>query len=154
MAQEREVPYGVFNYLVNIGDGGEETAFGGFSEVSGLNAEITVAEYRNGNAPTNYVTKVPAIHKAGDVTLKRGVTGRNNLYEWLDLARSGDLSAKRAEVKVILRSENPTETEPVVTWTLRNAMPIKWTGPTLTAKGGSDVAIEELVLAVEHIEQS
>jgi hypothetical protein len=42
----------------------------------------------------------------------------------------------------------------VVTWKLFNAMPIKWTGPTLTAKGGTDVAMEELVLAVEHIEQS
>jgi hypothetical protein len=32
-------------------------------------------------------------------------------------------------------------------------MPIKWTGPTLTAKGGGDVAIEELVLSVETLEQ-
>jgi hypothetical protein len=33
-------------------------------------------------------------------------------------------------------------------------MPIKWTGPSLTAKGGSDVAMEELVLSVETIVQS
>jgi hypothetical protein len=31
-------------------------------------------------------------------------------------------------------------------------MPMKWTGPTLTAKGGGDVAMEELVLSVEKIE--
>jgi phage tail-like protein len=57
-------------------------------------------------------------------------------------------------VEVKLKSEDPTSQSAVVTWKLINAIPIKWTGPTLTAKGGSDVAIEELVLAVEHIEQS
>jgi phage tail-like protein len=153
MAELRETPYGVFNYLVNIPGTDETEVIGGFSEVSGLNAEVTIAEYRNGNAPTNYVTKIPAINKAGDVTLKRGVIGAQNLYEWLDLARQGDLSAKR-NIEVKLIDESPTSQSPVVTWKLFNAMPIKWTGPTLTAKGGTDVAIEELVIAVENIEQS
>lgn len=153
MAELRDTPYGVFNYLVNLGDGTEADVQGGFSEVSGLNAEVTIAEYRNGNAPTNYVTKVPTIHKAGDVTLKRGVIGAQNLYDWLQQVRAGDVTAKR-DVQVKLRSEDPASDSAVITWRLVNAMPIKWTGPTLTAKGGSDVAIEELVLAVEHIEQA
>lgn len=153
MPELRETPYSAFNYLVNLGDGTEGEVTGGFSEVSGLNAEVTVAEYRNGNAPVSYVTKVPGIHKAGDVTLKRGVIGAQNLYDWLELARSGDLSAKR-NVEVKLKNENASSSGAVVTWKIFNAMPIKWTGPTLTAKGGTDVAMEELVLAVEYIEQS
>ena len=153
MAEFRETPYSVFNYLVNLGDGTEGEVQGGFSEVSGLNAEITVAEYRNGNAPANYVTKIPAISKAGDVTFKRGVIGSENIYNWLDQIREGDVTAKR-NVEVKLKKENATDPSAVVTWKLINAMPIKWTGPTLTAKGGSDVAMEELVLSVEHIEQS
>jgi len=153
MAEPRDTPYSVFNYLVNLGDGSEGTVQGGFSEVSGLNAEVTVAEYRNGNAKTNYVTKVPAITKAGDVTLKRGVIGAENIYAWLEQIRSGDVTAKR-NVEVKLTDENSANQNAVVTWKLFNAMPIKWTGPTLTAKGGNDVAMEELVLAVEHIEQS
>ena len=153
MATQRDIPYSVFNYLVNIGDGSEATPIGGFSEVSGLNAEVTVAEYRRGNALTNYVTKIPAITKAGDVTLKRGVMGADNIYAWLDQVRNGDVTAKR-NVEVKLTDENPANRTAVVTWKLINAMPIKWTGPTLTAKGGNDVAMEELVLAVEHIEQS
>lgn len=150
MATFRETPYGVFNYLVDLSDGSETDVAGGFSEVSGLNAEVTVAEYRAGNQKVNYVTKVPAIHKSGDITLKRGVIGAENLYSWLDQVRSGDVTAKR-NVVIKLMSENQAES--VVEWRLVNAMPIKWTGPTLTAKGGSDVAIEELVLAVEHITQ-
>ena len=152
MAEFRETPYCVFNYLVNLGDGSEGEVQGGFSEVSGLNAEVTVAEYRNGNAPANYVTKIPAISKAGDVTLKRGVIGADNIYSWLDQIRDGDVAAKRT-VEIKLKKENATDPLAVVTWKLINAFPIKWTGPTLTAKGGSDVAMEELVLAVEHIQQ-
>jgi phage tail-like protein len=153
MAELRETPYGVFNYLVSI-PGTDEISFeAGFTGVEGLNIEVTTAEYRNGNAPTNYVTKVPAVNKAGDVTLKRGVIGAQNLYDWLQLARNGDLSAKR-NIEVKLIDENPANQSPVVTWKLFGAMPIKWTGPTLTAKGGTDVAIEELVVMVEYVEQS
>jgi phage tail-like protein len=153
MAEFRETPYGAFNYLVNLGDGTEGEIQGGFSEVSGLNMEVTVAEYRAGNAPVNYMTKLLSIHKAGDVTLKRGVIGSDNIYNWLDQIRSGDVKAKRT-VEVKLKNEDPTSQGAVVTWKLINAMPIKWTGPTLAAKGGADVAMEELVLSVETIEQS
>jgi phage tail-like protein len=153
MATYRETPYGVFNYLVNLGDGSEGEVQGGFSEVSGLNAEVTVAEYRNGNEAVNYVRKIPAINKAGDVTLKRGVIGAENIYNWLEQIRGGDVTAKR-DVVIKLKNEDPTSASAVVTWKLIKAMPIKWTGPTLTAKGGSDVAMEELVLSVETIIQS
>lgn len=157
MATQRDTPYSAFNYLVALGDGTEKEVTAGFSEVSGLNAEVTVAEYRNGNDTVGYVTKVPGMNKSGDVTLKRGVIGADNLYTWLQEVRTGAVEngkfvAKRM-VNVELQSEDPTSDSAVVTWKLHNAMPIKWTGPTLTAKGGNDVAMEELVLAVEYIEQ-
>ena len=41
---------------------------------------------------------------------------------------------------------------PVMTWALKNARPIKYTGPTLNAKGGTDVAMEELTIAYERLE--
>lgn len=150
MAVFRETPYSAFNYVVELEPGQGDQVDAGFSDVSGLNAEVTIAEYRNGNSKVNHVTKIPGIHKAGDVTLKRGVIGAQNLYEWLDLARQGKLAAKRS-ISIKLLNEDRSDT--VVTWRLKNAMPIKWTGPTLTGKGGGDVAIEELVLSVETIEQ-
>lgn len=152
--EPRETPYSSFNYLVNLGDGTEGEVQAGFSEVSGLNAEVTVAEYRNGNAQTNYVTKVPSVNKAGDVTLKRGIIGQANIFDWLNAVRDGDLASAKRNVEVKLKNEDPTSEGAVVTWKLINAMPIKWTGPTLNAKGGSDVAMEELVLSVESVEQS
>lgn len=151
MAIQRATPYANFNFLVDLADGLATQPFGGFSEVSGLNAEITVAEYRAGNDAANHVRKVPSVHKTGDVTLKRGVMGVSNLYEWLDSIRAGDLDASKRTVTITLLSERR---EPVVTWKLLSAMPLKWTGPQMTAKGGTDVAIEEFVLSVEAIEQA
>ena len=151
MAIFRETPYSAFNFLVDLEPGQGSEVRAGFSEVSGLNAEVTVAEYRAGNDRTNYVRKVPGIHKAGDVTLKRGVIGAQNLYEWLEKGRTGKISEAKRDIVVKLQSEDRADV--VVSWKLRGAMPIKWTGPTLTAKGGGDVAIEELVLSVETIEQ-
>lgn len=151
MATFRETPYSAFNFVVELEPGQGTEVQAGFAEVSGLNAEVTIAEYRNGNAQVSYVTKIPGIHKAGDVTLKRGVIGAQNIYDWLELARAGRMSDAKRDLVVKLMSEDRSEA--VVSWKLRAAMPIKWTGPTLTAKGGGDVAMEELVLAVETIEQ-
>ena len=150
MATLRETPYSAFNFLVEL-DGQGKEAQAGFSEVSGLNAEVTIAEYRAGNAKVNYVSKVPGIHKAGDVTLKRGVIGAQNLYDWLEKCRTGKINEAKRNLVINLLSED--REGPVVSWKLMGAMPIKWTGPTLTAKGGGDVAIEELVLSVEMVTQ-
>lgn len=149
---ERTTPYSAFNFQVNLGDSGDETSVeAGFSEVSGLNAEVTVAEYRNGNDKANYVRKIPGIHKTGDVTLKRGVIGAGNLWDWLEKVRKGQIADVKKDVKITLMSEDRSAR--VVTWKLINAMPTKWTGPSLTAKGGGDVAMEELVLTAETIEE-
>ncbi|MCQ8129186.1 phage tail protein [Methylomonas rivi] len=150
MAVFRETPYSAFNYVVELEPGQGDQVDAGFSDVSGLNAEVTIAEYRNGNSKVNHVTKIPGIHKAGDVTLKRGIIGAQNLWTWLDEVRQGKLSGKR-NISIKLLNEDRSDT--VVTWRLKNAMPIKWTGPTLTGKGGGDVAIEELVLSVETVDQ-
>ena len=147
----RDIPYSAFNFLVELESGQGKEVSAGFSDVSGLSAEVTVAEYRSGNEANNYVRKIPGIHKASDVTLKRGVTGSENIWQWLKEARSGSPSVKR-DVTIKLLSEDREAI--VVTWLLRGAIPIKWTGPSLAAKGGGDVAMEELVLSIESIEES
>ena len=147
MAVFRPTPYHGFNFLVSFVPGEEEEVSAGFAEVSGLSGEVAVAEHRFGNARVNYVTKVPGVHKTGDVTLKRGVIGATNLWEWLDETRAGSLASKR-NVTIKLQSEDRSEV--VMTWKLFGAFPMKLTGPTLTAKGG-DLPMEELTLAAENI---
>jgi phage tail-like protein len=142
---DRQVPYGTFNYLVNF-DGSD--IFGGFSDVSGLSTEITMAEYRNGNEAENHVRKVPGVHKVGDVTFKRGIIDSKALWAWIKETRTVGYAAQKM-VTVVLQDESH---QPVQKWVLQGCKPMKYTGPTLAGKGGTDVAMEELVLSVEGLE--
>jgi phage tail-like protein len=148
MAEFRERPYGQFNFWVDLGTGDTDSPQAGFQEVSGLGIEITITEYRVGNEKDNATRKITGRYKAPDITLKRGLIGSLDLYEWLDQVRNGSQDALRT-VKIQLRSEDRTTT--VQTWKLKNARPLKYTGPALNAKG-TDVAIEELSLACERID--
>lgn len=151
MAVERQTPYGAFNFLVDLGTGDTESVRAGFQEVSGLGMEVTVAEYRTGNDKANHVRKYAQTYKATDITFKRGLIGATDLWEWIKDTREGSQEAKRS---VTVQLQNEDHSEVVVTWKLTGAQPIKWTGPSLNAKGGSDVAIEELVLSCENVELS
>lgn len=146
---DRTTPYGAFNFLVNLnGPVGEGEPLGGFSDVSGLNTELTVAEYRNGNDKLNHVRKIPGVHKVGDVTLKRGLVNSKDIWEWITESRTKGFAAKRNVVITLLDETGA----PVQKWVLGGVLPLKYTGPTLAAKGGGDVAMEELVLSSESIE--
>lgn len=146
----RTTPYGAFNFLVKIADvtANAEEPLGGFSDVSGISNEMTIAEYRNGNDKENHVRKVPGVHKVGDVTLKRGIVNSKDLWKWVSDVRRIGPDAKK-EVVITLRDEAG---RPVQSWKLRGVVPMKYTGPTLAAKGGGDVAMEELVLSAEALE--
>lgn len=148
MAIQRDRPYVQFNFLVDLGDGVTEGPAAGFQEVTGIGMEVTVSEYRTGNAKENSVMKITGMNKSTDVTMKRGVIGVLDLYNWLHQIRNGDQGALR-NVRVHLRTED--HTADVQTWTLKNARIIKHTSGPFNAKG-TDVAMEELVLAYERLE--
>lgn len=149
MSSERTYPYGAFNYLVNLNGGVEATSvLGGFSDVSGIGTELTIAEYRTGVDARNHVRKVPGIHKVSDVTLKRGIVNSSDLWKWIATVRQEGPAAKKREVVITLRDETGND---VQSWVLRGVVPMKYTGPTLAAKGGGDVAMEELVLSAEEL---
>jgi len=148
MANDRSTPYSAFNFLVAIADGrASDEPLGGFSDVSGLSTEFTMAEYRYGNDKEEHVRKVPGVHKVGDVTLKRGVVNSTDLWAWVEQVRDKGPEAKRTVVITMLSEA----AMPVQSWTLRGVVPMKYTGPTFAAEGGGDVAMEELVLAAEGV---
>jgi len=148
MAKERkDRPYSAFNFLVKLGNEDEKAPEAGFQEVSGLGVELTVQEYRAGNYKENSPVKVMGMHKVTDVTLKRGAIGVLNLYDWLDEVRNGAQDAGRT---VVIQLQNESHSDVVMEWELTNAVPMKYTAPSFNGKG-TDVAIEELVLAAERI---
>ncbi len=149
MATQRDRPYSAFNFLVKLGDDADPNSVqAGFQEVTGLGLEITVQEYRAGNSKENSPIKVTGMNKIPDITLKRGVIGALDLYEWLSQVRDGVQTALRT---VVIQLQNEDHTAVVMEWKLTRARPIKYTGPSFNGKG-TDVAMEELVLAAERIE--
>jgi phage tail-like protein len=148
---DRIAPLPAYNYLVNLnGPRQPNQLLGGFSDVSGLETDIHISEYRDGNEPEPHVRKIPGSHKVGDVTLKRGVVDSSDLWAWITAARTTGVKAQR-DVVITLQDEAG---KPVQQWKLRKVVPMKYTGPTLAGKGGGDVAMEELVLSAEGYEIS
>lgn len=147
MATFRDNPYGAFNYLVSLGEGDEVSVVAGFSDVSGLGQELSYSDYRNGNEKFNTVRKVANTYKNDDITLKRGLIGSLGLFEWFKRVREGDYEPRQVTITLLDEAR-----QPVATFRLKNAQPKKWVGPTLAAKGGGEVAMEELHLVHEGVD--
>lgn len=144
MATPRPSPYHAFNFLVQFGN--SVTTNAGFQEVKGMSIEVTSSEYRVGNSPVNYPIKVSGQTKVTDATFSRGLIGRLDLYQLIDAVRNGIQTPQDVHVQMQDEAHNP-----VMTFTLKNARPVKYTAPTFNAKAGTEVAIEELVLAFEDL---
>ena len=147
MAVERDRPYSQFNFQVSFDQSDPDTPQGGFQEISGLGMEVTIAEYRAGNSLLNSPLKITGTYKVPDITLKRGVMGHTDLYDWLKEVRDGSQESLRTVTITLLSEDRQTE---AVKWQLLNARPMKYQAPPFNGKG-TDVAIEELVLSCEHI---
>ena len=147
MAVLRENPYAQFNFLVDLGTGQTDGPEAGFQEISGLSMEVVVMEYRNGNDRENNPRKLPGLSRVSDVTLKRGIIGSLNLYRWINDIRNGDTSVRNVTIQL----QNEDHTAVVMTWKLLRARIVKYTSGPLNAKG-TDVAMEELVVAYERLE--
>jgi phage tail-like protein len=120
-------PYQQFNFLVYFGADKTAGPQAGFQEI----------------------TKISGLNKATDVTFKRGVVSSRALSEWLDEIRGGKAGARR---DVVIKLQNEDHTGCAQTLTLRRARIIKHVSGPFNAKG-TDVAMEELTLAYERLEQ-
>jgi phage tail-like protein len=147
MATKRDNPYGAFNFKVEFGDvAGGGPIEGGFSDVSGLAREVNYSEYREGTEKTNTMRKIPNTFKLDEVTLKRGLVGSTDIFAWIKAVCDGEYQPRTVTIVQLDEARNE-----VLTLVLRNAQPKKWMGPTLAAKGGGEVAMEELHLVHEGI---
>ncbi len=138
------MPYPATVFHFSVDWGGTQAAF---SEVTGMNTEVQIIEYRDGLSPEYSTVKMPGLKKYGNVTLKRGVFASDNEYsEWMRKIKLN--KPERRDMIVSLLNE---EHEPVMTWKILNAWPTKLTSPDLKASG-NEAAIETLEVAHEGIE--
>jgi phage tail-like protein len=108
--------------------------------------EVTLEteEVREGGENTQTILLVGR-RQAARVTLRHGV-GSSVLLEWyLDI-----LSEKFERRPVTIKILN-TRLEPVMSWHVNNAIPVKWSGPQLKAEANS-IAIQSLELACGKIQ--
>jgi phage tail-like protein len=118
----------------------------GFTEVSGLDVETEVVEYRVGSSPEYSKTKMPGMQKYGNITLKRGTFKSDNEYfQWWNTVKLNTID--RRDVTISLLNE---EHSPVVVWKVKNAWPTKIKSTDLKADG-NEVAIESMELAHEGL---
>ena len=148
MAVQRDRPYAQFNFLVDLGTGATDGPQAGFQECSEIGMSVDVIEYRNGNDKENSVRKLTGLARYPDVTLKRGIIGSLDLYQWLNDIRNGNESAYRTVTVQLL---NEDHTAVVQEWKLLRARAVKHVSGPFNARC-SDVAIEELTLAYERLE--
>lgn len=129
----------------------------GFTEVSGLDFETEVIEYRHGASKEYNKTKQPGLTKFANITMKRGTfQSDNEYYDWwkeTKLFQEGNDTGSKYRRDIIISLLNE-EHEPMITWKVKNAWPTKIQSTDLKADG-NEIAIEsiELVhegLTVEH----
>lgn len=134
-------PLPVFHFTV---DWGGDRA--GFSEVSGLTQEVQAIEYREGDTRDYSAIKMPGIPKYSNVTLKRGIMASNTeFFKWLNTVKMNKVERRDLTIKLLNE-----EGQPVMTWQVLQAFPVKVEGPQLKATG-NEVAIESIELANEGI---
>ena len=118
----------------------------GFSEVTGLDIQVEAIEYREGSSPDYSKIKMPGMHKFSNITLKRGTfEGDKEYYTWINTVNLNKV--ERRDVTISLLNENH---DPVATWRVRNAFPVKVQASDLKADG-NEVAIETLEIAHEGL---
>jgi phage tail-like protein len=133
-------PYLAFNFFVEI----QGILSGGFSEVSGLQAETETQEYAEGGQ-NNYVHRFAGRTRYPPLVLKHGLTPIDALWLWHQEVTRGIVVRLNGTVYLLNEMRIP-----VLWWNFKRAFPIKWTGPDLRA-GSNDIAFESIELVHEGL---
>ncbi|WP_353778009.1 phage tail protein [Winogradskyella sp. 3972H.M.0a.05] len=135
-------PMPKFHFEVDFGDG----ILLAFSEVSGMDVENQIIEYRKSNSPQFSTEKMPGIVKYGNITMKRGVfVNDNTFWDWHKEITMNII--KRRTVLIKLLDEKGKVT---MQWQLDNAWPTKITSTDLKSDG-NEVAVDTIEIAHEKL---
>ena len=140
--QENPWPLPKFHFKATIGDRGEIA----FQEISGLDTETDVIEYRAGNSADFSTVKMPGLRKGSNVTMKKGMfKSDSSLFDYFNSVQMNTIERETVTIQLLDEAHNP-----MMTWTLQNAFPMKMSGTDLNAETG-EIAVDEIVFAHEGI---
>jgi phage tail-like protein len=137
----RHDPYPNFNFAVEISG----LIVAAFNEVSGLQAEIEVQEYREGGVNGYMHKRAGPARYPSNLVLKKGITDSTELWSWYCQILQGQVQRKSLAIVLMDSAGNEQRR-----WTFQNAYPVKWSGPDMKAQN-SEVAIESMELAHEGL---
>ncbi len=116
----------------------------GFRECTGLTSSQNAQEYREGTDPPT-MRKIPGLTSYGNVTLRRGITNNDELWQWRRAIMEG--SMERRDVSIVLLDSVGQEK---IRWNLVHCWPTSWTAPDFNATT-DDIAVESVELVHEGI---
>ncbi|WP_299336106.1 phage tail protein [uncultured Psychroserpens sp.] len=112
----------------------------GFQEVSGLNKELDVLEYREGSSKEFFKKKMPGMHKLSNITLKRGVFHDDNEFlEWYNTVALNTVDKR--DITISLLNE---ENQPALVWVVKDCF--------IVSLKCTDMNADENANAIETVE--
>jgi phage tail-like protein len=136
-------PMPKFRFAVDFGTEIKGVAF---QEVSGIETETQIIEYRAGNSKPFSTVKMPGLVKYGNVTLKRGVFVNDNAFwNWHKQLTMNQIKRQTVLIKLLDESGKVT-----MQWQLNNAWRTKITSTDLKSDG-NEVAIDTIEIAHEGL---
>jgi phage tail-like protein len=115
-----------------------------FVEVGGLALEVATDEVPEGGE-NRFTQRYPGRVKYGDLVLKRGLLKGSEVWEWARKCIE-DLDVQPKDVDVTLLD---AAHEPLMTWHVVGAFPVKWSVSDLNATANNFV-VETMTLAFRH----
>jgi phage tail-like protein len=136
-------PMPKFRFEVDFGTELQKIAF---QEVSGMDKEVQIIEYRHSNSTLFSTIKMPGIVKYGNVTMKRGIFVNDNIFwDWMSQINMNTIARRVVLIKLLDEAGAVT-----MQWQLNNAWPTKITSTDLKSDG-NEVAVDTIEIAYEQL---
>ncbi len=135
-------PLPSFYFKVSISNVGDISC----SEISGLEVEYDVIEYRAGDSQIFTKTKMPGLLKTNEITLKKGIFKDDKaMWDWINKIKLNTIQRESATVSLMDESGSVAKT-----WKIANVWPKKFTIEGFKADSNTP-AFESLILVHEGV---
>jgi phage tail-like protein len=124
---------------------------GAFKECSGVDSETEIIEYKETTKDGKMlIRKLPGAMKWADITLKKAIDSKKDLWDWRRQVEQGEIDDARRNGSIVLYDSTAKE---MARWNFFDGWPSKWKGADLNA-GENNVAVEEITITHEGMERA
>lgn len=119
---------------------------GAFTQCSGFSSSSEVVNLKQSDkSGRTYWIKRPGKISYNNVTLSKGITDNLDVWKWIDSVAQGKVTEARKNGTISLCDPLGAV---VAQWELKGVLPVRVTGPTLSADG-TKIGVEEVELSIE-----